>query len=198
MRSYLAHTAIDPRAAIDPAARARAIDPATIPSGPLATLIERIDRYRLKLTLLAFELLGAHIFCAIVRDDRGAGLPFSIGAKAGLDPEPAAIGAIEEAFHVRTWLRTARRYGRSAPIVQRGLDWCRPERIEALRFWLESEPASFPAPRADIDPIEWFWSDITPPPLAATAIRVARVVVPSFQPFRLHRFPPGEVPHPFL
>lgn len=73
----------------------------------IAPLVGELERCRLATTLVDVSPsdFRTHVFLALVTDETGYGPALTAGAKAGPDPVAAAIGALEEAVHLRGWVR---------------------------------------------------------------------------------------------
>lgn len=70
-------------------------------------ICDELNRCKLDLSLIDVSCseLTPHTFLALLVDDTGFGPALTAGAKCGFDPAAVALGAIEEAIHLRGWLR---------------------------------------------------------------------------------------------
>ena len=73
----------------------------------LGPIVEELERCRLRLTVADVSSgdFCVRTFLALLIDETEYGPALTAGAKAGVDPVAAIRGAIEEAIHLRAWLR---------------------------------------------------------------------------------------------
>lgn len=111
----------------------------------LKALENRASRYNLELVVLETTTdIPIPSFVALVIDRSGNGPAVTVGLNAHLDAKTAIYGAIEEAFHPRSWLRAKHAEanqdsGELNNLEQRGLYWYDVSMIHHLDFWLKNK-----------------------------------------------------------
>ena len=112
----------------------------------LLQILNIYKKYFLELHLFDITTdLGIPSILALILDKTGEGPAVSIGLKSHMDVKSALLGAIEEAQHVRPWIRDElSRAGffkktHIHSILDRGLLWSRTEMIPKLNFLLKTE-----------------------------------------------------------
>ena len=123
------------------------------------TFLEEIKEYfrKYELDLMLFYLptdLEIHTILSLIIDRTGVGPAVSAGLKSGIDPSSVAIGAIEESWHSRPWIRDAMIKSVTKvdttlydanPMVeglgdlrQRGLFWSTVDKIAFVKHFIEN------------------------------------------------------------
>jgi len=179
-------------------------------------IISLTERYNLNLYILDISTdVPVYSILAILIDETGLGPAVSIGAKADLNIKDAIVGATEECFQVRPWIKGEMvRQGIKAikkaksdkyhvsRIVNRGLLWSTPDMINKIDFFLKGKKLSIndirPRRAKDLySPLGWFrkkkidviYVDVTPANLQNKVFAV-KVMVLEFQPLYLdERYP---------
>ena len=185
----------------------------------LLYILEQLSKYRLELHLIDITTdIPVYAVLAILIDKTGLGPAVTLGIKAALDIEDAIIGAIEECFNARPWIREVMFKTKPKQIKtikktprliytkrDRGLLWSSVDIIKRLCFFLNSTPkpldiiASSHKTATNLNTlIKWFRSegreifyvDVTIPQLKSNNLHVVKVLAPSLQPLYLDdRFP---------
>lgn len=171
---------------------------------------------RYKLELFVFNIttdLSINSIMAIIVDRTGIGPAISVGLKASYDIQSAIIGAIEEAQHVRSWIRDEMLKNTSdldnkpdfdQDIIKRGLLWSKVNMIKQLNFFLESkkiinvdELISLKSIESRIllknllkefnsKGLEVLFVDITTPEIRKIGFYIVKVIIPRLQPLYLN------------
>lgn len=118
----------------------------TLPA--LAPIIASCERYNLE--LLLFDItndLEIPSFLSVLRDKTGLGPAVTFGLKSSLDPARALLGAVEESFHTRPWIKkelfeqkniSSRIIGNKIQtFIDRAVFWLERKRIAQLSFLLD-------------------------------------------------------------
>lgn len=114
----------------------------------IQTIINKSKRYLLGIQVFDITSdLGIPSFMAIVVDQIGYGMAVSTGLKTDVDSRKAILGAMQEAFHTRSWIRSAVEEGEYDPkninsknitvMKERGAFWFSRERIKKLKYLLD-------------------------------------------------------------
>lgn len=119
----------------------------------LKEISDYFHKYRLKIYLVNLPTdVTVHNIMAILIDDTLFGPKISVGCKTGLDPLKVAIGAIEEAFQVRIWIKETivnmktydefiirlKKDPYLLTIENRGLLWAQTSMLEFIRPWIDN------------------------------------------------------------
>ncbi|MBI2641388.1 YcaO-like family protein [Candidatus Roizmanbacteria bacterium] len=181
-------------------------------------ILDMIRRYRLELYIVDLTTdLMVPSFVSIVVDRSGIGQAIHVGLKAGFNVVEALIGAIEESFLARQWMRTIYEdeYEKYKSIVpehiesheERGMYWYPVEQIEKLNYWIRQKPKELRWPiskrkishaailRKFIDifkknKYEVYYVDITPKELQHIPFKVAKIIIPKLAPLYLTEYFP--------
>lgn len=177
----------------------------------LKEMAKVFKRYKLELHLIDITTdIPIPAVMAVIVDRTGIGPAVSVGLKASLDPKEAVIGAIEEAQHIRHWVRGKIQHGDVNPKQiqtttikkpgERSLFWSKTKTIPKLDFLLKSPFRKDLASFQDYSQtnilenlkialsffykknLEVSYVDITDSLVVDTGFRVAMVVIPQLQP----------------
>lgn len=176
------------------------------------SILNIFKRYSLELHVIDLTTdLNIPSFASIIVDRSGVGPSISVGLKASLNPIEAIIGGINEAMHLRRWIRQVNedendRYqslklSHIKTVEERGMYWYKLDMLKHLSFWLDQRATkkipsiqSFSTAgerlRAVVSVFEKskydvFFVDLTPPELKSISYRVVKVVIPKLQPLYL-------------
>ncbi len=181
----------------------------------LKKIASSLKRYNLELYLLDISTdIPVYSIMAIVVDRTGLGPAVSVGLKSDTSIKNAIIGATEECFHPRPWVRELmikmskkdlERIKKDRLVYERknrALLWSSPEMIKKIDFFLAGSKKpirDFPRKSNNLkNLLKWFkrekmeviYVDITLPSLKREGLRVVKVLVPCLQPLYLDdRFP---------
>lgn len=170
-----------------------------------------IERYNFEFYVLDISTdVPVYSILAIIIDKTGLGPAVSLGMKSDLNVNDAIIGAIEEAFRGRFWIRDImtreklknikeikkkKRY--ISDLKERGLFWSRVQMIDKIKFFFRGKKIpveNLPVKTKNLNTLlEWFKKEnievlsvnVTPSGLKNKQIYVAKVLVPEFQPLYL-------------
>lgn len=177
-------------------------------------MVNSAQRYNLELML--FDLtndLKIPSFAGAVVDRTGLGPSMSFGLKSALSPHTAIIGALEEAFHTRPWLKgvilknQANQFKVSTSdvnsILERGLLWLSPAMFKKMAFLINKQPKPLKGvlkkskinKKEELEKIKnifalnnmnIFWFDITLSFFKKIGILSYKAVIPELQHLYLH------------
>lgn len=179
-------------------------------------IIYQTERYNLKLYILDISTdVPVYSILAILIDETGLGPALSVGTKSDLNIRDCIVGAVEECFQVRPWIRemmikkeikgikkVKKKRDYLFEKVERGLLWSTSDMIKKIDFFLKGKKVPinnfYPVKTKNLDALlnwfkkekkEVFYIDVTPFNLRRK-IFVVKVLVPQFQPLYLdERFP---------
>lgn len=128
-----------------------------IPNKKIQNMYQSAIRYNLELMLFDITTdVDIPSYMGILVDKTGLGPCLSIGAKTSLDRQDAAVGALQEAFLTRTWIRremltNPKERGTIDPkninsIRKRGLYWAPLSMLTHMNFLLSQKPIYKPLP----------------------------------------------------
>lgn len=111
-------------------------------------ILKKAHRYLLDIQVFDITTdLGIPSFMSLVIDRSGYGLAISVGLKSDLDSEKSILGAMQESFHTRSWIRTSIEDGEFDPMKikpseirlmkERGAYWFPKERISLLDYYVQ-------------------------------------------------------------
>lgn len=183
------------------------IDPKSIVDLDIQDVVNKVERYRLKIYLIDTTTdLEVFSVCAIVIDETGIGPSVSIGLKAGLDKKQVIIGALEEALMTRAWVRDKMMVGDKhkaakpneiKTVPERALYWSGREKISYLDFWLKGSSVGLkinPNVHKNLSQIlkklksagiDLYFAEVTSNLVNRDSLRVVKVVSPDLQPMYL-------------
>lgn len=172
-------------------------------------------RYRLELYLVSLPTdLEVYTFLALLIDRTGVGPAISAGLKSGIDPFVTAIGAIEECWHSRPWIRDDlnkspnlekifRNAKKMVDAKERGLYWSSIDMISYVDNWINRDssldfndlkPLVADSLHLQIDYIlnvlknknySVYYVDLTRDEVARHGFKTLKVIIPSLQPLYL-------------
>ena len=172
-------------------------------------LVRKLERYNLELQTFDITLdLPCICVMAIIIDRTGFGPSISVGLKCGIDSLSTLVGAIEESFQTRGWIRdcmfdyknikTSDLYD-DYELYKRGLYWSDLNMIAKLSFFLKPKKEitvadflkkylkitelSFKG-RVDIlasKQLSILYKEVTTPDIEKQGLNVVRVVMPELQ-----------------
>ena len=152
----------------------------------------------------------------IVIDRTGLGPAISLGMKSSLDLKEAIVGAIEELFHSRFWIRDImskkelkeykkiwKRKHYISNLRDRGILWAKPKMIDKINFFFEGRKVLIenliPRKIQNLNSLlGWFrkqnievvYVDVTIPSIKKEKFNIVKVLVSYFQPLYLdEKFP---------
>lgn len=174
-------------------------------------------RYKLELYLIETTTdIPIPSFMAIIIDRTGVGPAVIVGLRASLHPEEAVVGAIEEAQHIRNWIRGKMTKNSYTRIVQkknitkageRSILWSKIDKIAKLNFLLKTpnfknlSEISNCSSANSVDNLktalsffnnanlEVLYVDITQPEIEAIGFKVAKVIIPKMHPLYIQEPP---------
>lgn len=179
-------------------------------------------KYRLELYLISLPTdLGIYTFLALLIDRTGIGPAVSAGLKSGIDPFVTAIGAIEECWHSRPWIRDElnkfpnlekirQNAKKMIDAKERGLYWSSVDMITYVDNWINRD---FSLDFNDLKPLaansldsqinyllnvlknknhSIYYVDLTTDEVARHGFKTLKVIIPSLQPLYL------DEPFPYL
>jgi ribosomal protein S12 methylthiotransferase accessory factor len=187
-----------------------------ISNQPILGEIERYFRkYRLNLYLINMPTdIKVYNFLALIVDKTGVGPALSAGLKSGLDPLKVAIGAIEECWHSRPWIRDdlnklpdlekiINEGDKIVDIKKRGLFWAHKKMLRYAEPWFKNKrkisffdlkSLSSGETKDDLDYVlallrkkghKVYYVDITKPEVLKYGFKVIKTVIPSLHPLYL-------------
>jgi len=186
----------------------------------LTKIIDSIERYQLEFYVLDISTdVPVYSILAIIIDKTGMGPAISLGLRSDLNIHCAIVGAIEEAFHSRFWIKEImikegeklknfkkeiqkKKYYIS-DLKERGILWSDLRMINKIKFLFNGRKVllkNLPIKKTkNLNTLlKWFkkenmkviYVDLTPSNLKNKKIYVVKVLVPEFQPLYLdERFP---------
>lgn len=182
----------------------------------IQNILNLVHDYRLEIYVYDISTdLDVYTFLAIVVDRTGLGVALSTGLKSDLNPLKAILGAIQESFHPRSWIRRemanfeGKREDLLVPknLVERGILWSQKESIKELSFLLSNKGSARSmedyedrSKENDVQDLprvlkaleksgaSAYFVDITPPlsEIQQSRFKVVMVEVPEFQPLHLN------------
>lgn len=179
-----------------------------------ARTLAAVKRYRLNAEFHALPTaLPVHPVICTVWDDAGRGPPVTVGTRAGWNLGLACLGALEEALQGRPWVRRLHAQATPRPfdlahydlttLTGRAQLWLSKDAVRVMRDWLgprdvacdatASIAMSIPSLRELAAAVEHdggtvFAVELTqylPACVRDTGLRVAKVIVPEYQPLYL-------------
>lgn len=150
--------------------------------------------------------LGISSMMGIIIDKTGMGPVISIGLSSDLDPVVAAIGAVEEAFHGRPWIRSEMiKQNPNRDVnsqVGRGLYWSGVDMLKKCEFLFGNEKNKILEQKYKekytpeklkiilsilLDKFNYnvYFSEVTTPEVANSGFRVVKVIIPDLHPLYL-------------
>jgi len=180
------------------------------------------EKYRLELYLINLPTdIEVYNFLALIIDKTGVGPAVSAGLKSGLDPLKVAMGAIEECWHSRPWIRDELNKlpnmekilsegKKLTEIKKRGLFWSSIKMVKYIKPWITNKrrikfsdlkSLSSDRTKTDLSYIldilkktkhKVYYADVTRPEVAKYGFKVLKVVIPSLHPLYL------DEPYPYL
>lgn len=179
----------------------------------LESLIEAGKRYHLRCEMYRLPCsLPLTICMAVIWDDTGVGPRCAVAAKCSPSDVVACLGALEEAYQMRSWLRrlldtsgASSRSGQLNTLMDRAKHWLTPEAAEVLATWTQQATPATSEEKASLnstfvltldnliktvvqDGGSLYAVDLTaklPNCIRQLGWRVTKVVVPQFQPLNL-------------
>ncbi len=176
-----------------------------------------IKKYNLELYVLDISTdVPVYSILTIVIDRTGLGPAISLGMKSSLDLKEAIIGAIEELFHSRFWIRDImskkelkeykkiwKRKHYISNLRDRGILWAKPKMIDKINFFFEGRKVLIenliPRKIQNLNSLlGWFrkqnievvYVDVTIPSIKKEKFNIVKVLVSYFQPLYLdEKFP---------
>lgn len=174
-------------------------------------ILASCERYGLEVNVFDITTdLGIPTFVSLVIDKSGIGPSVSCGAKASLRANEALVGGVTESFLTRGWIRTELLKTKlkqpkhitvkPAALLQRGLFWSSPRKIELLDFLLKQPTMSVNYSDFKGDAEEElarvvsilkkkghtvYYTDITLPNFKKVGYLVYKVIIPTLQPLYL-------------
>jgi ribosomal protein S12 methylthiotransferase accessory factor len=184
----------------------------------LEKIFSSIKRYKLELYILDISTdVPVYSILAIVIDKTGFGPAISLGMKSDLYIKNAIIGAIEESFHSRFWIKDImiqkkikslwmeiqKKKDYISDLKERGIIWSELQMINKINFFFKGKKVLLKKTSStkteNLDSLlKWFtkqnievlYVNITPARLEREKIYVVKVIIPQFQPLYLdERFP---------
>lgn len=183
----------------------------------LKEICRAFKRYKLELYVVETTTdIPIPAFMAVIIDRTGVGPAVSVGLRASLNPEEAIIGAIEEAQHIRDWIRGEMAKNSYVKIVkkktiddsgERSILWSKTDKISKLDFLLKnsdfknlSEIKNSSSERAlgnlktvlsflKKTNLEVLYVDITQPEVKKAGFEVAKVIIPKLHPLYIFEPP---------
>jgi ribosomal protein S12 methylthiotransferase accessory factor len=175
-------------------------------------IVYQAKRYNLELHLFNITTdLSIPTFMSVLIDRTGFGPSFSVGLKASLNINNAIIGALEESFHLRPWLRQELMKQKTnlhnfppkeiTTIPERALFWMQPHMLKHIDFLLNQpiQKMSLVSPRITPEKelenllkllrkkdICLYSVDITPRNFKKIGIVVYKAIMPQLQSFYLN------------
>lgn len=175
-----------------------------------------IKKYNLELYVLDISTdVPVYSILTIIIDKTGLGPAISLGMKSDLSLKNAILGAIDEAFQSRPWIRTIllkkklkikkeiqkRKYLYN--LEERGVFWSKIQMINKIKIFLSGKKISIEnlslKKTKNLDTLlKWFkkenieviYKDVTTSNIKKEKIHIVKVLVPTFQPLYLdERFP---------
>ncbi|MDK2949319.1 MAG: ribosomal protein methylthiotransferase accessory factor [Patescibacteria group bacterium] len=204
------------------------IDDKKLEDTDIKKIIKEIKYYNLDIKLVDINLdAPSYSILAILLDKTEIGPAISVGMKSDICLKDAILGAMEECFQVRPWIRSmmvlqkkaGKLYGKEEKL-NRGLLWSDKKMIKNLRFFLEGNKIVKKENKyKETDILEWsidkniFYKDISLP-ILKNKFFATKVLSSYFQPLFLdERYPIinhkrisqfasnykiNKIPHPFL
>lgn len=176
----------------------------TIRNKKILKLLSLFERYLLEVHILYLQTdIDITSICAILIDRTKIGPAVSVGLKSSLDPQEAILGALEESFHSRSWIRDNMAKKKKNldlnEMLDRGLFWSKSMMIGKLNFWLKSKNelsmTQLPHHQNFLKQLtkilescrinQIYWVDLTPSTLK-NKIWVVKVIMPQLQPIFLN------------
>lgn len=179
----------------------------------LKNMKELCERYNLELKVVNISTdIGVSTMMGVIIDKTGIGPAVSFGLSSDLDPVIAAIGAANESFHSRPWIRSEmikQNYNKTTDeLVKRGLYWSNPNMINKCDFLFKNKKyknikqkyKSKYNPKKLKEILKLFnnlgydvcFVEVTIPDIRKIGFRVVKVVVPDLHPLYL------DDDHPYL
>lgn len=178
----------------------------------LKKMFDICKRYRLELKIIDITTdLGIRAMMGIIIDLTGLGPAISIGLSSDLDPVIAAIGAAEEAFHTRPWIRNEMmKQNKDRNVnnqIGRGLFWSDPKMIKKCDFLFNDKKNKHLKQKYKlrytpeklkkvlsilINKFNYnvYFMEVTTPEVKNAGFIVVKVIIPELQPLYLDdRFP---------
>lgn len=191
--------------------KAPKIDVSSIRIPEVRFIIRQAKRYNLELELFNITNdLRIPVFMAVLIDRTGLGPIISVGLKSSLSTKTAIIGALEESFHTRPWIREELikrkqysqdlKYERIRTILERALIWTSPKMLSKISFLLDQLPVKINTSALIVKPLEElkkikkifvekkisvFYVDITHKKLKNIGFLVYKIIIPELQSFYL-------------
>lgn len=194
------------------------VDLEKIKNPKIRYILEKAKRYLLEVRVFDITTdLGVPSFLSLVIDRSGYGMAVSSGLKADLRSEVAILGALQESFHTRSWIRSCVESGDIDPnlivadriqtIKERGAFWFPKKKIECLKCYLDlpdldSWTRGMRSRLSDDKLLEEvvnilkrnnmniFYKELASSQASNLGLRVVKVIIPQLQPLYLdERYP---------
>ncbi len=174
----------------------------------LKKIYQKVTQYNLELYVIDITSdIEVPTFMSIVIDQSGHGPSITTGLKADFDPLNAIIGAVEESFHPRNWIRNLLNLNKPKlkhahdikNLEDRALFWADPGMIKNLDFFIKSKKKPFLSatkPKksnyykqimqiCQKHRLSVIAVDITHRDLKAIGLKVVKIIMPELQPLYL-------------
>jgi ribosomal protein S12 methylthiotransferase accessory factor len=188
----------------------------------LSKIKRYFKKYHLDLYLINLPTdINVYNFLALIIDKTGVGPAVSAGLKSGLDPLKVAVGAIEECWHSRPWIRDdlnklpnlekiIREGKKLTDVKKRGLFWSSLKMLKYIYPWIQNRKRikfkkmkslstkninndlSFVLKCLKEQNHKVYYVDVTRPEVARYGFKVLKVIIPSLHPLYL------DEPFPYL
>jgi ribosomal protein S12 methylthiotransferase accessory factor len=157
--------------------------------------------------------LSIYSFLGVLIDKTGKGPVISLGLKSGLNPQSTMLGALQEAFHPRAWVRSqmiehqGHKHAESSTcrtLVDRALFWSNLQHLHLVDFLFNTrmpikkvgnyKNLSTGETKKDLQKVktilqqhglQGFYCDITPEKLKGAGVKCVKVLIPQLQPLYL-------------
>lgn len=176
----------------------------------LKRMKEMAGRYNLELRVVDITTdIKIPVIMGIIIDRTGIGPAISVGLSSDLDPVIAAVGAAEEAFHTRPWIRSEmiKKSKTKSEQAKRGLYWSNPTMIDKCKFlyandknkvlrqkyYLRYEPKKLKEVLSVLFGefnYDVYFVEVTTPEVQQAGFRVVKVILPDLQPLYLDEYHP--------
>ncbi|MBI2675426.1 MAG: YcaO-like family protein [Candidatus Aenigmarchaeota archaeon] len=175
----------------------------------IGKLVSAYRRYRLEIRVFDITTdIQIPVFLGILVDRTGKGPAITVGAKAGLDAEKTIIGAMEEAYLTRPWIRElllkpderiSERNELLDDIDKRGIFWSKRNMIKHLDFLLKSKETKsvneykkvgkknmLEVCFSFLKKMDVFFRDLTTPEIREIGFKVVKILIPQMHPLHLN------------